>query len=77
MMLTSRDTKWLNRNHQKFLEPKAGYELPQVCEEEEKWQKFCQCKTTVIRRKAIGTDGSYIIKPCSRCGRKIKDEKYQ
>ena len=76
MILTNRDSKWLNRNHQKFLEPKAGYELPQVCEEEEKWQKFCQCKTTVIRRKAIGTDGSY-IKPCSKCGRKIKDEKYQ
>ncbi len=74
MILTNRDLKQLTPRL--FLEPKAGYALPHVCEEEDKWQKFCQCKTTVIRRKAIGTDGSY-IKPCSKCGRKIKDEKYQ
>lgn len=71
MQFTSRDLKQL-RPHL-FLEPKAGYNMPHVVEEEDKWQRFCQCETTVVRRKAIGTDGSY-IKPCVQCGRKIKDE---
>ncbi len=73
MLLTNRDRKQLTPKL--FKQPKAGYSLPQVCEEEEEWQKFCQCKTKVVRRKMyIGTDGSYVIKPCSRCGRRIKDE---
>ena len=69
MILTTRDRKQLTPD--KFLEPKAGYALPHVCEEEDEWMKWCRCPGTVIRRHQKKAGGSY-VKPCSNCGRRIK-----
>jgi hypothetical protein len=59
MKLTNRDLKQLNPKN--FLQPKAGYNLSHIADEEER-MVYCKCEP---RHKVI-------IKPCPRCGNRAR-----